>query len=702
MGNNKIFSGIFAAILAFGLSCCSVLCFGTAFGGYLSFHRESLMLICLFTSIFAATAFSFRYGKWVVLGLLALVTGYALGSRYFMLQVEALVNAISRVGNAAYDWPILSWSGTPLNLVPVTLCLGAFGALISISCAWVTVQKKWSVWALIPALIPFGACFIATDLVPETGCIFWFLLCVALLIFTQTVRVRNSLDGVKLTAILLIPLFLAAILLFAWIPQDGYEQQVSDLRQQVLSWFNGLPFVTPNPDGTLSVGTQMPQNLDLSTVGAKSKLRYAVLDVLSDRTENLYLRGQCLDSYTGTGWLVSEHMNQPDIYWPREGLEAAGQVQIEIRTGRSVLFFPYYAQGEPWTNSFPGGSLPNPEGLRSYTMERYVPGSSGAKASFKETNEMYDACLTLPVDTFDWAQTLVQELGILQNMHAEEKVQIICDYVSQSAEYDLNTPRMPEDETDFARWFLMESDTGYCIHFATAATVLLRAAGVPARYVSGYADSVVGGLRKTVTADKAHAWVEYIHPTQGWTVLDPTPAEEPEPTESTAAPTEEPTTEPTQGTATEPTQTTATRPTETTKPTQTTAPTEPVQEEPQKETPGWVKTALWWLAGVFGLCAATALQYELRKNRRKKAWHRGTPNHQALLRWRYILRLCKLLKQQPPEALDALAEKAKFSQHTLTDQELHQFSAFIRTAHGQIANKPPLVRFAWMLIFAIG
>ena len=45
---------------------------------------------------------------------------------------------------------------------------------------------------------------------------------------------------------------------------------------------------------------------------------------------------------------------------------------------------------------------------------------------------------------------------------------------------------MDLDSEDFAIWFLTEADTGYCIHFATAAVVLLRAAGIPARYVDGY------------------------------------------------------------------------------------------------------------------------------------------------------------------------------------------------------------------------
>ena len=62
---------------------------------------------------------------------------------------------------------------------------------------------------------------------------------------------------------------------------------------------------------------------------------------------------------------------------------------------------------------------------------------------------------------------------------------------------------------DFATWFLNESDTGYCVHFATAGTLMLRALGIPARYVTGYYATAYANQTVTVTTDNAHAWVEY-------------------------------------------------------------------------------------------------------------------------------------------------------------------------------------------------
>ena len=104
------------------------------------------------------------------------------------------------------------------------------------------------------------------------------------------------------------------------------------------------------------------------------------------------------------------------------------------------------------------------------------------------------------------------------------KAQAIASYVRNSATYDTKTSRMPMDSEDFAKWFLEESDTGYCVHFATATAVLLQAAGIPARYVTGYLVPVQAGEATPVLSNQSHAWVEYWLPGYGWTVLEATPA----------------------------------------------------------------------------------------------------------------------------------------------------------------------------------
>jgi transglutaminase-like putative cysteine protease len=93
--------------------------------------------------------------------------------------------------------------------------------------------------------------------------------------------------------------------------------------------------------------------------------------------------------------------------------------------------------------------------------------------------------------------------------------------------YTLATPLPGRDSIDE---FLFEQKAGYCEHFSSAFVVLMRAAGIPARVVTGY----VGGYRNPlggywqVRRSDAHAWAEVWLRGRGWVRMDPTAAVAPE------------------------------------------------------------------------------------------------------------------------------------------------------------------------------
>ena len=77
-------------------------------------------------------------------------------------------------------------------------------------------------------------------------------------------------------------------------------------------------------------------------------------------------------------------------------------------------------------------------------------------------------------------------------------------------------------------WF--DRKLGFCEHFAAAYVVLMRAAGVPARIVTGFqgADSTLQDGDLIVRMSQAHAWAEFWSPSAGWQRTDPTAAVSPE------------------------------------------------------------------------------------------------------------------------------------------------------------------------------
>jgi len=88
--------------------------------------------------------------------------------------------------------------------------------------------------------------------------------------------------------------------------------------------------------------------------------------------------------------------------------------------------------------------------------------------------------------------------------------------------YSLRPPQLVTG--DSVDEFLFATKKGYCEHYASAFTFLMRAAGIPARVVGGYLGGNINpvGGHITVTQDKAHAWVEVFLENQGWTIIDPT------------------------------------------------------------------------------------------------------------------------------------------------------------------------------------
>lgn len=118
---------------------------------------------------------------------------------------------------------------------------------------------------------------------------------------------------------------------------------------------------------------------------------------------------------------------------------------------------------------------------------------------------------------------LVRELG-LDHMSAEQSLASIEKYFSENFKYSLTqTERYPRGK--YLTKFLFETRRGHCEYFATATVLLLRAAGIPARYVVGYAIDEYSPLERQYRgrASHAHSWtLAYIN--HGWRVVDTTPA----------------------------------------------------------------------------------------------------------------------------------------------------------------------------------
>jgi len=97
----------------------------------------------------------------------------------------------------------------------------------------------------------------------------------------------------------------------------------------------------------------------------------------------------------------------------------------------------------------------------------------------------------------------------------------------QQFRYTLNPPLLSKHTVDE---FLFDTQAGFCEHYASTFTVMMRMAGIPARVVTGYQGGWYSdlGAYVLVRQSDAHAWSEVWIRGSGWTRIDPTAAVAPE------------------------------------------------------------------------------------------------------------------------------------------------------------------------------
>lgn len=107
-----------------------------------------------------------------------------------------------------------------------------------------------------------------------------------------------------------------------------------------------------------------------------------------------------------------------------------------------------------------------------------------------------------------------------------EKVMLVKDYLSsEEFTYTLTPTSEKKVGSTVTETFLISDKEGYCSHFATAATLLLREMGVTVRYCEGYlanewyvnyGTQVTQRYRSDVTDSDSHTWIEVYHDGVGW------------------------------------------------------------------------------------------------------------------------------------------------------------------------------------------
>ena len=280
----------------------------------------------------------------------------------------------------------------------------------------------------------------------------------------------------------------------------------------------------------------------------------------------LYLRTASFEGYSGNTWYSLTEERDPSYYGSLElvdpengsikilyddpavlGEKAFTDYVVEVKPlfSSPYRFIPYYTDnylipsGSTYEDKISKGGYPqlsesvqNKDGSMDYFYAyNYIPLQleHDWNPEYLE-KEIYEDCLYVPEET----RKALLESGILEDwfidvmegretMPVAEKVERVIEFVRSIHPYNAMTPYPPED-VDFVTWFLNDSSSGFCVHYATSAAILLRMLDVPTRYVSGY---MIVHMNNDHAADvsmrDAHAWFEYFDEVYGWIMEDPTP-----------------------------------------------------------------------------------------------------------------------------------------------------------------------------------
>ncbi len=694
-------------------------------------------LICVLWAILCLICLRRRRGWLLLLGLLTLY-----GLRFWYGEHTILFSQMLQfIGShyfRAYGWDPGGWFSAAepyLGLLDMTECYLAMGLVSIFITALVLRYRLPAVCCMPTVLLPLALCLVITDSVPHALFIYLLILGLLLLVLTHNTRRKESAEGAKLTATVLLPAALALLILFNLYPQNTYEapRLEDSFFAFLLPKVDGPPVIDPsitNTDPTTQPPVTVPpvsitgSRVDLDRIGPQTQSLRQAMTVTADYSGLMYLRGRSYGDYMGIMWDTDSTVDTQTLALDKDyaiwqlagyGGPTTFTVSIQDRYRSDIQYVPYYPL-EGVSLSY--GSVLNANGGRQYSYQVIRPmlnwqrnwladGSYEQRVSNLVSSGVfvpYSDYTQLTEKTRNDALALLAQEGIDSSMFLTDAAREIGNFVRGSAVYSLNTQYMPDSEMDFALWFLRDSDTGYCVHFASAAVVLLRSMGIPARYVEGYVANLDtkttdGKFTDVVLEKNAHAWAEYYVPDVGWMILEATPddgyIDDPQPTApstSTQQPTLPPPTEPSSS-ATVPPETgtvsqTATVPASTQGPQRT-----------QPDIPDWVwQTAL----GVAAVMILLLLQWLLRLKLRFIRLQKGDPNRRALRCWHYGKRLCRILRLPQPEALLALAQKAKFSRQGVTEQELSEaFTDFMDTVLASVRQKNGLLRLLCRLVLAL-
>ncbi len=370
-------------------------------------------------------------------------------------------------------------------------------------------------------------------------------------------RRRRPARSLGLTVPTAATVLVASFIIFVAVPRLPAQRIVAppfSLAQRVgVPGFSGNVVNPGLPASAGSIGTSFTPDaypgfgggLDLRARGQLSNS--IVMDVRTQQPE--FYRAQAYDNFNGNVWTTSQTATtQLGLGWgsaiqlPAPSASDAPTRQITDtfyvqKQQPNIVFSPYW----PSQIYFPASTvrvdgydsvrapiLLEPGTVYSVVSQVPVTSPSMLRAASASTPPSQiggvplSQYLQTPSDLPQRDVALARQITASQPTEYD-KVTAVQRWLQQNTRYNLNIPPEPAG-VDAVDYFLFGSRQGFCEHIASAMAILLRSAGVPTRFVTGFNTGQLNPLTGywQVRESDAHSWVEVYYPNVGWVEYDPT------------------------------------------------------------------------------------------------------------------------------------------------------------------------------------
>lgn len=276
---------------------------------------------------------------------------------------------------------------------------------------------------------------------------------------------------------------------------------------------------------------------DFANLGQSTELAFRV-EFGDERPpqQQLYWRGLVFSDFDGVTWRPSNQVSQWSTRsqaptWIQNAFATVPE-QVQAAPTRYQIILEPTQQNWLFGLDYPFSQQPDINITSNFTLSKDQPVTQQLRYDVLQfapmridpvlTEASRRVNLTLPAEGNPQARALAQQLFVQSGSDPVRYMAAIERWINQTEfRYTLSPPRLNTDRIDE---FLFQTKAGFCEHYSSSFTFMMRAAGIPARVVAGYQGGELsqGGDVWEVRQKDAHAWTEVWLEGQGWVRVDPT------------------------------------------------------------------------------------------------------------------------------------------------------------------------------------